>query len=84
VLKIFGIGLLWNWYLKRKNVPRERRVPEVLFASHKNTGMAATLAIALIGPAAAVPATVCATVDIAWMIFLSHVLFKDKAPPGPN
>jgi BASS family bile acid:Na+ symporter len=84
VLKIFGIGLLWNWYLKRKNVPHGRRVPEVLFSSHKNTGMAATLAIALIGPAAAVPATVCATVDIAWMIFLSHVVFRNKDAPGAD
>lgn len=78
VLRIFGIGLLWNWYLKRKNVPHERRVPEVLFSSHKNTGMAATLAITLIGPAAAVPATICAVVDIAWMIYLSHWVFKDR------
>ena len=78
LLRIFGIGLLWNWYLKRKNVPRERRVPEVLFSSHKNTGMAATLAIALIGPAAAVPATICAVVDIAWLIFLSHLVFKER------
>jgi BASS family bile acid:Na+ symporter len=78
VLRIFGIGLIWNWYLRRKNVPHEKRVPEVLFASHKNTGMAATLAIGLIGPVAAVPATVCAVIDIAWMIFLSHVLFKEK------
>lgn len=78
VLRIFGIGLIWNWYLQRKNVPRGRRVPEVLFSSHKNTGMAATLAIGLIGPVAAVPATVCAVIDIAWMIFLTHFIFKVK------
>ncbi|MCG7844962.1 MAG: hypothetical protein MIO90_05980 [Methanomassiliicoccales archaeon] len=78
VLRIFGIGLLWNWYLKRKNVPRAQRVPDVLFSTHKNTGMAATLALALIGPAAAVPATVCAVVDISWLIYLSHVVFRGK------
>lgn len=82
VLKIFGIGLAWDWYLKRKKVPRERRVPEVLFSSHKNTGMAATLAITLIGPEAAVPATICAVVDIAWLIFLSHLVFKDDGASG--
>jgi bile acid:Na+ symporter, BASS family len=74
-VRLFGVGLLWNWYLERKNVPRARRVPEVLFASYKNTGMAATLAIALIGPAAAVPATVCTLIDIVWLIFLSKSLF---------
>ena len=79
-VRLFGIGLLWNWYLERKNVPRTRRVPEVLFASYKNTGMAATLAIALVGPAAAVPATVCTLVDIAWLIFLSKSLFAPQKP----
>ncbi len=74
-VRLFGVGLLWNWYLERKNVPRVRRVPEVLFASYKNTGMAATLAIALIGPAAAVPATVCTLIDIVWLIYLSKSLF---------
>ena len=76
----FGIGLLWNWYLERKNTPRTRKVPEVLFASYKNTGMAATLAIALIGPTAAVPATVCTLVDIVWLIFLSKSLFSTTRP----
>ncbi len=78
VIRIFGVGLLWDWYLRRKNVPRAQRVPEVLFSSHKNTGMAATLALALMGPVAAVPATVCALVDISWLIFLSHVVFKER------
>ena len=75
IVRIFSVGMLWNWYLERKTVPRARRVPEVLFASYKNTGMAATLAIALIGPTAAVPATVCTLVDIVWLIFLSKSLF---------
>lgn len=81
ILRIFGLGMLWNWYLQRKGVDRARRVPEVLFSTHKNTGMAATLAIALMGPAVAVPATVCAVVDIAWLIFLSHTLFKERPMP---
>ena len=76
VVRIFGVGLLWDRYLRGKKVERGRRVPEVLFSSHKNTGMAATLAIALLGPEAAVPATVCAVVDIAWLIYLSHWVFK--------
>ena len=78
IVRIFVIGLLWNWYLKRKAAPRKRRVPEVLFATYKNTGMAATLAIGLIGPAAAVPATVCTLVEISWLIFLSKYLFSTK------
>ncbi len=81
-VRIFGIGLLWDRYLRRKKVERGRRVPEVMFSSHKNTGLAATLAITLLGPEAAVPATVCAVVDIAWLIFLSHMVFRDQVPGG--
>jgi BASS family bile acid:Na+ symporter len=79
IVRIFVIGLLWNWYLKRKGAPRKRRVPEVLFATYKNTGMAATLAIGVIGPTAAVPATVCTLVEISWLIFLSKYLFSPKS-----
>ena len=77
VLRIFGIGLLWDRYLRYRGVLREQRVPEVLFASHKNNGMAATMAIALVGPAASVPATVCVVVDIVWLILLSHRVFRE-------
>ncbi len=50
----------------------------------QNTGMAATLAIALIGPTAAVPATVCTLVDIVWLIYLSKSLFDPlKRDPVP-
>jgi BASS family bile acid:Na+ symporter len=60
-------------------------VPGVLFATHKNTGMAAALAIALLGPEAAVPATVCMTVDIAWLIYVSRITFsRDKRPDAPS
>lgn len=81
-VRIFVVGLLWDRYLRHRKVERGRRVPEVLFSSHKNTGMAATLAIALIGPAAAVPAIICAVMDIAWLIFLSHWVFRDR--PGES
>lgn len=79
----FGVGLAWNRYLERKGAPRTRKVPEVLFVSYKNTGMAATMAIALIGPTAAVPATVCTLVDIVWLIFLSRSLFA-PSKDGPH
>ena len=83
-IKTFGIGLVVDRYGRRKDVAWARRVPGVLFATHKNTGMAAALAIALLGPEAAVPATVCMTVDIAWLIYVSKFMFsKSKRPPAP-
>jgi hypothetical protein len=53
-------------------------VPEVLFYTYKNTGMAAALATTLIGPAAAVPANMWAIVEIIRLIFLSHSLFPGR------
>jgi BASS family bile acid:Na+ symporter len=39
------------------------------------------LAIALLGEVAAIPATICMTVDIAWLIYLSHYMYPhDKRP----
>jgi BASS family bile acid:Na+ symporter len=79
-VRIFGIGLLWDRYLWYRGAPREQRVPEVLFSTHRNNGMAATLAIALVGTEAAVPATICVVVDIAWLILLSHFVFRKEGP----
>ncbi len=83
VVRTFGIGIGLDAYNRRRGLPWGRRVPEVLFATHKNTGMAAALAIALIGDAAAIPATVCMTVDIAWLIYVSRFMFpRSKMEAG--
>lgn len=74
-VRTFGIGIAWNELTKRGKVAKDRRVPEVLFATHKNTGMAAALAIALLGAEAAVPATVCMSVDIVWLIYVTKFMF---------
>jgi bile acid:Na+ symporter, BASS family len=82
VVRTFGIGIALDAYNRRRGVPRGRRIPEVLFVTHKNTGMAAALAIALIGDAAAIPATVCMTVDIAWLIYVSRFMFPRSQMDG--
>jgi predicted Na+-dependent transporter len=51
-------------------VPKEERVSNVLFASYKNLGLTATLAIALFEPVVAVPATICIVFEVVWVIFL--------------
>ncbi|MDW5564183.1 MAG: hypothetical protein SA339_13290 [Methanomassiliicoccus sp.] len=84
VIKTFGIGVVLDIYERRKTARWEQRVPDILFATHKNTGMAAALAIALLGPAAAVPATVCMTVDIAWLIYVSRFMFSRDKRPQPQ
>lgn len=69
-LRTFGTGLCTEFALRTLAVPKADRVPYVLFASYKNLGLSATLALALFEPAAAVPATVCIVFEVVWMIFL--------------
>jgi len=70
VLRTFGTGMGTEVVLKRWGVPKASRVPYVLFASYKNLGLTATLAIALFQPVVAVPATIGIVVEVVWVIFL--------------
>jgi len=83
-VRTFVLGIAWERLSRRRAVPWAQRVPQILFATHKNTGMAAALAIALLGEVAAMPATICMTVDIAWLIFLSHYLYPHEKRPAPR
>ena len=68
--RTFGTGLGTEVVLKRLGVERSTRVTYVLFASYKNLGLTATLAIALFEPVVAVPATICIVFEVVWIIFL--------------
>lgn len=74
IVRTFGVGILYDHLARKNGVSRARRVPEVLFATHKNTGMAAALAMNLLGPGAAVPATVLMSVDIVWLIYITRFM----------
>jgi BASS family bile acid:Na+ symporter len=69
--RTFGTGLGTEYALRALKVPKEERVSSVLFASYKNLGLTATLAIALFEPRVAVPATICIVFEVVWVIFLS-------------
>ncbi len=70
MVRTFGIGLAVEGVLRLRGMPREERTTHVLFASYKNLGLTATLAIALFEPIVAVPATICIVFEVVWMIFL--------------
>lgn len=70
VVRTFGIGLGTEWALRLAKVSKATRVSYVLFASYKNLGLTATLALALFVPLVAVPATICIVFEVLWMIFL--------------
>ncbi len=68
--RTFGTGLLTEFALRARKVPRGERVHKVLFSSYKNLGLTATLAIALFEPRVAVPATICIVFEVMRVIFL--------------
>jgi BASS family bile acid:Na+ symporter len=70
ILRTFGTGMGTELLLRKMRVPKEERVGYVLFASYKNLGLTATLAIALFEPIVAVPATICIVFEVLWVIFL--------------
>lgn len=70
IIRTFGTGMGTELLLRKMGVPKEERVGYVLFASYKNLGLTATLAIALFEPVVAVPATICIVFEVLWVIFL--------------
>lgn len=71
-IRTFGIGFGTELALKRAKVVKSERTAYVLFASYKNLGLTATLAIALFPRIAAVPATICIVFEVVWVIFLTR------------
>lgn len=69
-VRTFGTGLGTEYVLRARKVPKEERIHLVMFASYKNLGLTATLAIALFEPVVAVPATICIVFEVVWVIFL--------------
>jgi BASS family bile acid:Na+ symporter len=70
VARTFGTGLVTELALRRTRMDKSERIGYVLFASYKNLGLTATLAIALFEPIVAVPATICIVFEVVWVIFL--------------
>jgi len=84
VLRTFGTGLGTELLTRRLGMPKEERITYVLFASYKNLGLTATLAIALFEPLVAVPATICIVFEVVWVIFLLRYYpsFPSRVPSG--
>ncbi len=70
LIRTFGIGMATEFGLRRVSVAKPARISYILFASYKNLGLTATLAIALFEPAVAVPATICIVFEVVWIMFL--------------
>jgi len=70
----FLIGVIILLVSRARKQPHERGVALVLFSSYKNTGLAAAVAMALIGPAAAIPATIFVPFEIFWLVTLKRLV----------
>jgi len=80
IVRTFGTGLGTEYVLRALGRPKEERIGHVLFASYKNLGLTATLAIALFEPVVAVPATICIVFEVVWVIWLGR--FYSRISPG--
>lgn len=79
-LRTFCLGIGLEYIEKKRGIPWEQRVTDVLMTSYKNKGIAIALATA-IGAAAAMPAllfpiTASIIVEICWVIFMDSVLLS--------
>ncbi len=75
LLRTFGIGLLVLGIARAVRRGREDRIGWTLFASFKNLGLTALLALSLFGLRAAIPAIVTLLYEIVWLVALQR-LFK--------
>jgi len=78
VIRTFGIGIICSQFFFRKGIDRRSTVHLTLFSTYKNTGMAASLALVLLGAGAALPAAVCMVVEVFWLIFAGKFIFHVK------
>jgi BASS family bile acid:Na+ symporter len=75
IIRTFGVGTIYSQYCFKKGMDRRSTVHLTLFSTYKNTGMAASLALVLLKPEAALPAAVCMVVEVFWLIFAGKFLF---------
>lgn len=78
LLRTFGIGLAVTAIAWRLGRPWEERVAWTMFASFKNLGLTALLALSLFGPRAAIPAIVNLLFEILWLSSLPLVLRRPR------
>ena len=82
LLRTFGLGLGLEYIEKKKGIPWEQRVTDVLMTSYKNKGIAIALVTAVavslgtnVG-AALFPVSASIVIEICWVIFIDSVLYS--------
>jgi BASS family bile acid:Na+ symporter len=80
--RTFGVGIICNRLLLKSGVKPKSTVSATLFSTYKNTGMAASLALVLLGPLAALPAAACMIAEVFWLIFAGKFLFPKEHAIG--
>jgi len=84
LIRTFCIGLLVLWVLRRIKISSDKAKVLTLFASYKNLGLTAAIAMAIIGSEAAIPAAICIPFEIIWLIALKAATKERRHLPSRN
>jgi BASS family bile acid:Na+ symporter len=84
VVRTFASGAIVYAAAALAGVERPQRVAYTLFGSFKNLGLAATVALLLFGPRAAVPAAVCILTETGFYILLSALAGRRNGASGAS
>lgn len=83
-LRTFGLGICLEYIEKKKGIPWDQRVTDVLMTSYKNKGIAIAL-VTSVAMAASVnvgqalfPVTASIVIEVCWVIFIDSILFSPK------
>lgn len=80
VVRTFASGTIVYAAALFARIKRPQRIAYTLFGSFKNLGLAATLALLLFGPRAALPAAVCVVTETGFYILLSALAGRRDGP----
>ncbi len=78
---VVALGAAISWILLSR-VALEKRISLLLFSGYKNAGLAAALAIALLGPTAVLAPTMMILFQILWIAFLTRL--RNRSDSGPD
>lgn len=75
LLRTYGAATV-IYFTHRNRVAVERNIVYTLFGSYKNGGMAAAVALTLLGSRAALPAGVSALFEMSMIVYLQRILYR--------
>jgi BASS family bile acid:Na+ symporter len=79
IVGTFGIGSLFEYFMKRRNQQSDTIIPKILLLTIKSSGFSVVTAITLFGEKAAIPSAVLAVIVLLYLLFLTSRMEIKKA-----